>query len=166
MPRKFSIHDPPGYIKPSLQDLLLTDITADELEIIAKRLDVCRVLVTSGVISGLFSSFWRDSWIKQTALDQSLLLQIRRQSKAHQHHLSRGHWLSVHLSDKAMEALTDSPGCDILDLMIQSDSVTVCRISPRDKHFSNVNVLGMDFLVKNRLSLSLDHHRETFRLIQ
>jgi hypothetical protein len=25
----YSIHDPPGYIEPSLQDMLLTDITAE-----------------------------------------------------------------------------------------------------------------------------------------
>ena len=35
-----SILEPPGYIKPSLQDLLLTDITAKELLNIAKRLGV------------------------------------------------------------------------------------------------------------------------------
>ena len=29
--RTYSIHDPPGYIKPSLQDLLITDITAEQL---------------------------------------------------------------------------------------------------------------------------------------
>jgi hypothetical protein len=36
----YLIHDPPGYIKPSLQDMLLTDITAEELLTIAKRLGV------------------------------------------------------------------------------------------------------------------------------
>jgi hypothetical protein len=36
----YSIHDPPGYIKPSLQDMLLTDITAEELLKIAERLGV------------------------------------------------------------------------------------------------------------------------------
>ena len=34
------ILDPPGYIKPSLQDLLLTDITAEELLNIAESLGV------------------------------------------------------------------------------------------------------------------------------
>jgi hypothetical protein len=36
----YSIHDPPGYIKPSLQEMLFTDITAEELLTIAKRLGV------------------------------------------------------------------------------------------------------------------------------
>ena len=36
----YSIHDPPGYIKPSLQDMLLTDIDAEELLKIAERLGV------------------------------------------------------------------------------------------------------------------------------
>jgi hypothetical protein len=35
-----SIHDPPGYIKPSLQDMLLTDINAEELLVVAERLEV------------------------------------------------------------------------------------------------------------------------------
>lgn len=36
----YSIHDPPGYIKPSLQDIVLTDITAAELLVVAERLGV------------------------------------------------------------------------------------------------------------------------------
>ena len=36
----YSIHDPPGYIKPSLQDMLFTDIDAEELLKIAERLGV------------------------------------------------------------------------------------------------------------------------------
>ena len=36
----YSIHDPPGYINSSLQNFLLTDITAEELLSIANRLGV------------------------------------------------------------------------------------------------------------------------------
>ena len=34
----YPIHDPPGFIKPSLQDMPLTEITAEELLKIAERL--------------------------------------------------------------------------------------------------------------------------------
>ena len=36
----YCIHDPPGYIDPSLQDFLLTDITGENLLNIAENLDV------------------------------------------------------------------------------------------------------------------------------
>ncbi len=36
----YSIHDPPGYIEPSLQDLLFTDITAERLLSVARLLGV------------------------------------------------------------------------------------------------------------------------------
>jgi hypothetical protein len=35
-----SLMDPPGYIKPSLQDLLLTDIDSKELRIIAAAMEL------------------------------------------------------------------------------------------------------------------------------
>jgi hypothetical protein len=40
LPTGLLIMDPPGYIKPVLQDFLLTDITAEKLQDIAYQLDV------------------------------------------------------------------------------------------------------------------------------
>lgn len=71
------------------------------------------------------------------------------------------------LSDKAMEALVGKPGCNIgttMTVMIHSKRVTNCHVSPHDKHFADVNVLGMDFLSKNLLSLSMDYDSESFQL--
>jgi hypothetical protein len=43
--KNYSIHDASGYIKHSLQDMLPTDITAEELLKIAERLGVVNFLV-------------------------------------------------------------------------------------------------------------------------
>jgi hypothetical protein len=56
--------------------------------------------------------------------------------------------------EKAMEALVGKPACNvdtIMDVMIHTKKVIVCNLSPHDKHFADVNVLGMDFLSKNFL---------------
>jgi hypothetical protein len=41
--------------------------------------------------------------------------------------------------------------------------VSTC-ISPKDSHFADVNVLGMDFLAKHRLSIMTDFEQEEFEL--
>jgi hypothetical protein len=66
-----------------------------------------------------------------------------------------------------MDALVGKPGCNIgptMDVMTHTKKVIVCHLSPHDKHFSDVNALGMDFLSKNLLSLSMDYDSESFQL--
>ena len=66
-----------------------------------------------------------------------------------------------------MEAFVGKPGCNIGTMMgvrIHTKKVTVCHVSPHDKHFADVNVLGMDFLSDNRLSLSMDYKQNSFQL--
>jgi hypothetical protein len=45
-----------------------------------------------------------------------------------------------------------------LPVMIQSLKKIECHISPHDKHFADVNLLGADFLVKNGLNLKANYH--------
>ena len=40
----------------------------------------------------------------------------------------------------------------IIDVQIHTEKVIQCYLSPKDKHFVDVNVLGMDFVVKNNIS--------------
>jgi hypothetical protein len=64
-----------------------------------------------------------------------------------------------------MDALVGKPGCNIgsmMDVMIHSDIVITCNLSPHDKHF---DVLGMDFLSDNMISLSMDYKQKSFSLI-
>ena len=64
------------------------------------------------------------------------------------------------LSDKAMEALVGKPGCNMGTMMgvrIHTNKVIECHLSPHDKHFVDVNVLGADFLVENGLTLKANY---------
>jgi hypothetical protein len=47
---------------------------------------------------------------------------------------------------------------------IHSEKAIQTLIFPKDGHFADVNVLGMDFIVKNRVYPRLDFDEETFSL--
>jgi hypothetical protein len=40
----------------------------------------------------------------------------------------------------------------------------VCYLSPRDKHFADINLLGTDFLETHRAQLRMDWAQKTFQL--
>ena len=72
------------------------------------------------------------------------------------------------LSEKAMEALVGKPGCNIgsiMDVGIQSLKNIECHLSPHDKHFVDVNVLGADFLVENGLTLKANYSNKICTLL-
>ena len=164
----YSIHDPPGYINPSLQDFLLTDITANELLTIAADIIEVEYLgpaaefpcsfPTSGIIHGNN---------KRLMISLSCLKEGNDSKPINVIFLINTSSPNTFLCDKAMEALGGKPGCNrrqTMDVMIHSEKSIVCYLSPHDKHFSDVNVLGMDFLSKNLLSLSMDYKRKSFQL--
>ncbi len=152
----YSIHDPPGYIKPSLQDMLFTDITAEKLLSVAKLLGV-DYLSPSAIFPG---SFPIDGELY--GLNNRLMINLvcRRRGRNTQainviFLIDTGSPIS-YLSEKAMNALIGNSGSHIpeqLQVLVHSNEVIKCYLSPRDKHFADVNVLGMDFLVANRLTL-------------
>jgi hypothetical protein len=164
-----SIHDPPGYIKPSLQDLLLTDITADELLLVAQDLGV-EYLSPASIFP---ASFPADGIIY--GLNRRLMINLacRRQSRTEQPTVNIIFMVDTgspvsYLSASAMEALIGNPGSHIpqhLVVKIHSEIVIRCNLSPPDKHFADVSVLGMDFLSKNHLSLSMDYNEEFFQMV-
>ena len=163
-----SIHDPPGYIKPSLQDMLLTDITAEQLLVVAERLEV-EYLSSAANFPGSFPA----SGVIY-GLNKRLMVNLvcRRQGKSTTSLnivflINTGSPVS-YLSKKAMEALIGKPGSNIvnqLPVMVHSDNVIACHLSPRDKHFADVNVLGMNFLSENMLSLSMNYKAKSFELV-
>lgn len=57
-----------------------------------------------------------------------------------------------YLSEKAMKALIENPGCHYPS-SVHSNKVIECHLSSQDKHFADVNVLGMDFIFENKLSI-------------
>ena len=161
----YSIHDPPGYIKPSLQDMLLTDITAEELLKIAERLEVDYL----GPAAEFPSSFPISGKIHGNNKRLMVSLSCRREGNNSKPiniiFLIDTGSPNTFLSVKAMEALVGKPGCgSTMDVMIHSDNVITCHLSPHDKHFADVNVLGMDFLSENLLSLSMNYKHKSFQL--
>ncbi|KAH3770677.1 hypothetical protein DPMN_171969 [Dreissena polymorpha] len=162
----YSIHDPPGYIKPSLQDMLLTDVNADELLTIAKILRVDYLgpaafpcsFPQSGLIHGnnkrlMVSLSCRREGKNSKAINIIFLIDTGSPN--------------TFLSDKAMEALVGKADCYMsgpMAVMIHTKKVIVCYLSPHDKHFSDVNVLGMDFLSDNMLSLFINYGQKSFEL--
>jgi len=163
----YSIHDPPGYIKPSLQDMLLTDISADELLKIAEILEVDYL----GPGAEFPGSFPTSGSIYGNNKRLMVSLSCRREKKNSKpiniiFLIDTGSPNSF-LCEKAMEALVGKPGCNLgttMSVMIHSDTVITCHLSPHDKHFADVNVLGMDFLSENLLSLSMDYKHKSFIL--
>jgi hypothetical protein len=141
-----------------LQDFLLTDITANELLTIAA--DIIKVDYLGPATE--FPCSFPTLMISLSCLKEgndskpiNVIFLINTSSP------------NTFLCDKAMEALGGKPGCNrrqTMDVMIHSEKSIVCYLSPHDKHFSNVNVLGMDFLSKNLLSLSMDYKRKSFQL--
>ena len=155
----YSIHDPPGYIDPSLQDMLFTDITAKGLVSTGQVLDV-EYLSSATSFPG---SFPVDGEIY--GMNNRLMINLvcrRRERDAHPINIifliDTGSPAS-YLSEMAMKALIGDTGANVphlLKVMVHSNEVIQCYLSPPDKHFAYVNVLGMDFLVANRLTLKVN----------
>ena len=167
--KTYSIHDPPGYIKPSLQDMLLTDITAEELLKIAERLGVDYL----GPTAEFPCSFPVDGKIHGNNRRLMISLSCRWEGKNSKAiniiFLINTGSPNTFLSDKAMEALVGKSGCNIGSMMgvrIHTKKVIECHLSPRDKHFSDVNVLGADFLVENGLTLKANYSNKICTLFE
>lgn len=160
-----SILDPPGYIKPSLQDLLLTDITAKELLNIAKRLGV--EYLGKAEFPGVFPVNGSVEGVNKRLM---VNLVCKRQSRTSPSInvvflINTGSPVS-YLSENAFKALLppDSNIPESLKVCIQTERVIQCHLSPQDKHFRDVNVLGADFLAEHDLSILTDYARKLCQL--
>ncbi|KAI3661083.1 hypothetical protein MP638_000420 [Amoeboaphelidium occidentale] len=142
----YSIHDPTGYIAPSLQDML-------GVEYLSTTESFPGVFPVICTIHGLNNRLMVNLVCKRSsakAVPVNVIFLIHTGSP------------STFLSSQAMEALIGRPGCNVgrsLDIEIHSDVVINCHLSPPDKHFADVNVLGTDFMVKNNLSLVANYRK-------
>ena len=161
-----SLMDPPGYIKPDLQDLLLTDITAKELRVIAEAMEVD--YLGPAAFPGTFPAMGR-IWIPNHRLMISLVCRRQTTKEAPARNIifliDTGS-PSTYLCQEAMEALIgkDSHLPQSLWVRIHSEKAILSHISPKGSHFADVNVLGMDFIVENRVYPRLDFDEKTFIL--
>ena len=158
----FSIHDPPGYISPYLQDFLLTDITPEKISSVAYLLEV-EYLSPATEFPG---SFPIDGEVCGLNNRPMINLVCRKRGNTDAINviflINTGSPVS-YLSEKAMRALSGNGNNGSVKLpvqlpvMIHTNNVTTCYLSPHDKHFANVNVLGADFFVGTSLTLKVNY---------
>lgn len=164
----YSLLDQPGYIDPYSQDFLLTDMTAERLLSVAETLEVV-YLGPAAIFPG---SFPVDGEIcgynKRLMVNLACSRRGATTSAINIIFLIDTSSPATYLSAKAMEALignTESHFPAQLLVMIHSKRVIECYLSPRNKHFANVNVLGADFLGENGLTLKANYNSNIFTLI-
>ena len=159
-----------GYIPPAAQDFLLTDLGEKELTDFAERLGV-RYLSPATAIPGTFP-------VEGDIIGSNRRLIINLVCKGSPFRPNPSApvinvvFLVVtgspysYLSEKAMKALfpdrATTPRME--GVQVQGDAVIECYLS--GGHFADVNILGMDFLCKFRLSVAIDHSQSLFRLTQ
>lgn len=143
--------DSPTYVVPDEQDLLLTDVTEAELfgsvgELLGVQYLSEAHATPSDMLKGIIFG-------QNKRLMVSLL--CKRKASAT--------WTNIfflvdtgsphtYLAPSAMNKLAGENNnniCKTLHTLVQSDSVCIeCYLSPQDKHFKDVNVLGMEAMSK------------------
>jgi hypothetical protein len=163
-----SLHDPPGYIEPSCQDLLLTDITAENLPDIARdnfEIDY----LSAAQFPGQFPAKGHLVGVNHRLM---INLVCRRPSGQEVPALNVVFLIDTgspvsYLSKRAVEALIGKRSEHFprtFKVVIHNGLTTECNISPSGSHFEDVNVLGMDYLFNNRLWPVMDYVSGTFNL--
>jgi hypothetical protein len=163
-----SLMDPPGYIKPDLQDLLLTDITAKELRVIADELEVD--YLGPAAFPGTFPAIGN---IKGQNHRLMVPLVCRRRTTKPKDVPSVNIIFLIdtgspvtYLCQEAMEALIGKGSHlpQALYVEIHSEKAVEAYLSPKGSHFTDVNVLGMNFIMDNEVYPRLDFVKKTFIL--
>ena len=163
-----SIHDPLEYIAPDMQDLLLLDVTHNILcSTIANLLDVEYLgpakKLTSFPLKG-----------KLFGLNSRLMVNFscRKCSETRVYPFLNVIFLVVtgspnsYLCTEAMQAILDMKVevPHVLTVDINLKNSFDFYLSPPDKHYKDVNVLGMDFLARKNLSILIDRDEARFQL--
>ena len=148
-----------GYIKPSLQNIFLTDLTQKVLNSISTLCPINQpTAATAFPATG-----------RILGLNHRLMIHLAcRPENGHQ---TRQNLLFIintgspvsYLSAQSMQMLTGKVSqCSYI--YIHSKRIVECHLSHGD--FEAVNVLGMDFMSNNRLSISMNYNDITFELTQ
>ncbi len=151
------------FLKPFDFDVLLSDINEGDLYLIAEMegapyLNISSTQEPSFPVEGLVMGMNRRYMIN---------LSVRRKNTKHFKNvvfmIDTGSPYTF-LSLTAMKAMV-GPGENIPSIMkleIQGKAPVICYLSPSDKHFADVNLLGMDFLEMSRSNLITDWQKKTF----
>jgi hypothetical protein len=151
------------FLKPFDFDVLLSDINEGDLYLIAEMegapyLNISSTQEPGFPVEGLVMGMNRRYMIN---------LSVRRKNTKHFKNvvfmIDTGSPYTF-LSRTAMKAMVGSGENipPIMKLEIQGKAPVICYLSPSDKHFADVNLLGMDFLEMSRSNLVTDWQKKTF----
>jgi hypothetical protein len=153
------------FVRPCQYDVLLNDITEDELRLIAQMDGVSYLgpsntvpeFPVEGTIVGGNKRFMVNLLVRRRRASEYMNVVFMVDTGSPYTFLSRS----------AMEAVT-GPGADnlpaALRLEIHGNQSMVCYMSPPDKHFADINLLGTDFLELNGAQIHVDWAQRTFLL--
>ena len=163
--------DSPPYVAPNDQDLLLTDVTDAELfgnvgELLGvKYLSESPRLVQTDVVKGIVFGE-----------NKRLMVNLMCKRKV------ASNWVNIiflvdtgsphtYLSPNAIDKLSGGTAnhiCKTLNVLVHSESICIeCHLSPQDKHFKDVNVLGMGAMSKLGFSdLRIDFNSNEFVMLK
>jgi hypothetical protein len=152
------------FLKPSDFDVMLSDINETDLYLIgemegAQYLNVSTlqpVFPVEGMVMGMNKRYMVNLLArrKNTQHFRNVIFMVDTGSPY------------TFISKTTMEAVVglDSNIPSIIKLEIQGENSMICYLSPPDKHFADVNLLGMDFMEMRGAHLITDWHQKTFAL--
>ena len=160
--------DSPTYVAPNDQDLLLTDVTDAELfgnvgELLGvKYLSESPRLVQADAVKGIVFGE-----------NKRLMVNLMCKRKV------ASNWVNIiflvdtgsphtYLSPNAIDKLSGGTTDHICNALLHSESICIeCHLSPQDKHFKDVNVLGMGAMSKLGFSdLRIDFNSNEFIMLK
>lgn len=154
------------FVRPCEYDVLLNDITEDDLHLIAEMdgmsyLGMSPITMPEFPVDGTIIGGHKRFMVN--------LLVRRRRAREYRNVVFMVDTGSPYtfLSRSAMEAVTGSGADNLpaaLKLEIHGNQSMVCYMSPPDKHFADINLLGTDFLELNGAQIHVDWAQRTFLL--
>ena len=154
------------FLRPDDFDVLLTDIAESDLHLMAQLEGVGYLNVSNaepsfpveGLIMGAHRRFMVNLLVRRRAMADSYRNVIFMVDTGSPY---------TFLSTAAMAAIA-GPDKNVLSMMrleIHGNQSIVCYLSPPNKHFAEINLLGMDFLEMKRAQLNVDWVQKTFQMI-
>jgi len=152
------------FLRPADFDVLLSDINEGDLRLIA-QLDEAAYLNISSTVDPLFP-------VEGVVMGSRYMINLlvrRRNQHAYRNVVFMIDTGSPYtfLSKTAIEALLESDTVNVpsmLKLEIHGKQSLICYMSPVDKHFADINLLGMDFLESKGALIETDWAAKTFLL--
>jgi hypothetical protein len=170
------LSDPPGYIAPDQQDIMLTDITSEIL-----HSDICTMLIGRGDTYLSEAKSFPLEWPAFGRIfgnNKRLMISLPcRRARPDRGYKALNVFFLVdtgspnsYLCQEAMTALIGIPDCTLpglITMVVQNESFDVeFHLTPSGSHFHDTNVLGMDFLQVASVSMTVDTPVFLFRIFK